>query len=86
MKIIKVEEWEQNHINSLTLNLILYATIATLLATLISLAIHNVNIPQAMPELLFAPWSIALVLGTSIAFHKGVMAERDRATKEKAGK
>jgi hypothetical protein len=86
MKIIKVEEWEQNHINSLTLNLILYATIATLVATLLSLALKNVNIPQAMPELLFAPWSVALVLGTTVAFHKGVMAERDRAEQEKGRK
>jgi len=89
MKIVKVEDWEQNHINSLTLNLILYATIATLVATLLSLAVKNVNIPQIMPELLFAPWSVALVLGTSIAFHKGVMAERDRnasAAKEKEAK
>lgn len=86
MKIVKVEEWEQNHINSLTLNLILYATIATLIATLISLAIHNVDIAKAMPELLFAPWSVALVIGTAIAFHKGVLAERDRAAKEKSAK
>jgi hypothetical protein len=86
MKIVKVEEWEQNHINSLTLNLILYATIATLVATLLSLALKNVNIPQVMPELLFAPWSVALVLGTAIAFHKGVMAERARATKDKEAK
>ena len=77
MKIIKVEDWEQNHINSLTLDLILYATIATLVATIIAFVAHKTDAPEVR-ELLFAPWSIALVIGTAIAFHKGVLAERAR--------
>ena len=78
MKIIKVEDWEQNHINSLTLDLILYATIATLTATLIAFLTHKTDMPE-IRELLFVPWSVALVLGTAVAFHRGVLAERARA-------
>jgi hypothetical protein len=77
MKIFKVEDWEQQHINSLTLNLLLYATIATLVATLIAFFTYQAEIP-AIRELLFVPWSIALVVGTSLAFHRGVLAERAR--------
>ena len=80
MKIIKVEEWEQNHINSLTLQLIFAATFATLLATGVTFVLRWV----VRPELLFAPWGIALVLGISLAFHRGVLAERARtAAKDK---
>jgi len=85
MKIIKVEDWEQNHINTLTLDLILYATIATLVATLIAFFAHKTDVPE-IKELLFAPWGIALVLGTAIAFHRGVLAERARNTASKAEK
>ena len=83
MKIIKVEEWEQNHINTLTLNLILSATIATLIATLIYVVLRGVNMPPIMAELMFAPWSIALVIGTAVAFHRCVLAERARAAAPK---
>jgi hypothetical protein len=88
MKIIKVEEWEQNHINNLTLKLIFAATVATLGATGLSVFLRGVGLPEVKPELLFAPWSIALVIGTAISFHAGVMAERSRMTKpaEKAEK
>lgn len=85
MKIIKVEDWEQNHINSLTLDLILYATIATLVATLIAFVTHKTDIPE-IKELLFVPWSIALVVGTAVAFHRGVMAERTRQAAAKEQK
>jgi hypothetical protein len=78
MKIIKVEDWEQNHINSLTLDLILYATIGTLAATLIAFLAHKTDMPE-VKELLFIPWSVALVVGTALSFHRGVMAERARA-------
>lgn len=78
MKIIKVEEWEQNHINSLTLKLIFAATFGTLIATGIALTMQRVGIPEIRPELLFAPWGIALVVGISVSFHRGVMAERAR--------
>lgn len=77
MKIVKVEDWEQNHINSLTLDLILYATIATLAATLIAFITHKTDLPEVR-ELLFVPWSVALVIGTAVAFHRGVLAERAR--------
>jgi len=79
MKFLKVEEWEQNHINSLTLKLIFAATLATLAATGVAMALRATG----RPELLFAPWGIALVLGISIAFHRGVLAERARAAGEK---
>ena len=85
MKIIKVEDWEQNHINSLTLDLILYATIATLVATLIAFVAHKTDMPE-IRELLFVPWSVALVIGTALSFHRGVMAERARTTAAKTEK
>ncbi len=81
MDIIKVEEWEQNQINSLTLKLIFAATFGTLLATGVAFFLQKVGIPEIRPELLFAPWGIALVLGAAIAFHRGVLAERARASK-----
>ncbi len=79
MKIIKVEEWEQNQINSLTLKLIFAATFGTLTATGVAVLLQRVGVPEIRPELLFAPWGIALVLGASISFHRGVLAERARA-------
>ena len=84
MKRTKIEEWEQNQINSLTLKLIFAATLGTLLATGLAVALQRIGIPEIRPELLFAPWGIALVLGVSIAFHRGVLAERARAEKEDA--
>jgi len=81
MKIVKVEEWEQNHINNLTLKLIFAATVATLAATGLSVFLRGVGLGEVKPELLFAPWSIALVIGTAVSFHAGVMAERARNTK-----
>ncbi len=81
MKIIKVEDWEQSHINDLTLNLILYATIATLTAALLTVITHEIQVPQ-IQELIFAPWGVTLVIGTALAFHRGVMAERARAAAE----
>ena len=81
MDIIKVEEWEQNQINSLTLKLIFAATFGTLLATGLAFVLQKIGMPEISPELLFIPWGIALVLGAAIAFHRGVLAERTRATK-----
>ena len=82
MKIIKVEEWEQNHINSITLKLIFAATFGTLAATGLALTLQRMGTPEIRPELLFAPWGIALVIGVSIAFHRGVLAERARQAGE----
>ncbi|MFH1157781.1 MAG: hypothetical protein V1721_02695 [Pseudomonadota bacterium] len=81
MDIIKVEEWEQNQINSLTLKLIFAATFGTLAATGVAFLLQKIGIPEIRPELLFAPWGIALVLGAAIAFHRGVLAERARASR-----
>lgn len=83
MKIIKVEEWEQNHINSLTIKLIFAATAATLFATALDVILRHSGVAAIRPELLFAPWSIALVIGTGLSFHRGVLAERERAAEEK---
>ena len=82
----KVEEWEQNHINSLTLKLIFAATFATGIATALAFIMQKAGIPEIRPELLFMPWGIALVAGVSISFHRGVMAERARAAKEAGDK
>lgn len=79
MKILKVEEWEQNQINSLTLKLIFAATGGTLAATGIAFVLQKAGVNEVRPELLFIPWGIALVAGVSIAFHRGVLAERARS-------
>ena len=81
MKIVKTEEWEQSHINALTLKLIMSATIGTLLATGIAFVLQKAGVPEIRPELLFIPWSIALVVGIAVAFHQGVTAERARIAK-----
>lgn len=79
MKIVATEEWEQNHINSLTLKLIFAATVATALATALAFMLQKAGVPEIRPELLFMPWGIALVFGVALAFHRGVLAERARA-------
>lgn len=79
MKLHKTEEWEQNHINSLTLKCILAATIATAAATAIAFILQKTGAPEIRPELLFMPWGVALVVGISVSFRRGVMAERARA-------
>lgn len=75
----KLEDWEQNHINSLTLKLIFAATLGTLAATGLAFILKKTGIGEIKPELLFIPWGIALVFGVSMSFHRGVMAERNRA-------
>ncbi len=88
MNLNKAEEWEQNHINSLTLKLIFVATLSTAAATMLAFLMQKAGIPEIRPELLFMPWGIALVLGVSMAFRSGVRAERARAAeanKDKSG-
>lgn len=77
----KDEQWQQNEINSLTLKLIFAATGGTLAATGIAFILKTAGVGEVKPELLFIPWGIALVFGVSLAFRKGVMAERTRAEK-----
>ena len=79
MKLNKAEEWEQNHINSLTLKLIIAATMSTAAATAMAFLLRKAGIAEIQPELLFMPWGIALVIGVSVSFRKGVLAERLRA-------
>ena len=78
MKKNKVEEWEKAAINAITLKMIFSATIGTLAATALALILRKSEFGDIKPELLFAPWGIALVIGVSTSFHKGVMAERNR--------
>ena len=77
----KIDEWQQNEINSLTLRLIFAATLGTLTATGIAFLLKTAGLGEVKPELLFIPWGIALVFGISLAFRRGVMAERTRAQK-----
>lgn len=78
MRKHKVEEWEKAAINALTLKMIFAATIGTLAATALAFILKQSGLGEIKPELLFAPWGIALVIGVSTSFHKGVMAERSR--------
>lgn len=78
MKKHKTEEWEKAAINAITLKMIFAATLGTLAATLLAFLLRKSGIGDIKPELLFAPWGIALVFGISTSFHKGVMAERNR--------
>ena len=77
----KTDEWQQNEINSLTLKLIGAATVGTLAATGIAFVLKTAGLAEVKPELLFIPWGIALVFGISIAFRRGVLAERSRVEK-----
>lgn len=76
----KKEKWQQDEINSLTLKMILAAAMGTLAATGIAVVLKYAGIGEVKPELLFFPWGIALVFGISIAFRRGVIAERERAS------
>lgn len=78
MKKNKFEEWEKAAINAITLKMIFAATLGTLAATALAFILRKSGIGEIKPELLFAPWGIALVYGISTSFHKGVMAERNR--------
>ena len=82
MKIMKVAKWEQEKINALTLKLIFAATAGMLAATAIAYGLQKLGMSEISPQLLFAPWGIALVVGVSIAFHQGVMAERERTAEK----
>lgn len=81
MKTFGLEAWEQNKINSLTLKMILASTLATVVAACLAYVLQKAGITEIRRELLFAPWGIALVVGISIAFHQGVLAERERIAK-----
>lgn len=74
---------EQHHVNDLTIQLMLLATIGTLVATILTFLLRGSGLPEIKPELMFVPWSIALVFAVPAGFRRGVMAERERA--EKAG-
>jgi hypothetical protein len=76
---MKLDDWEQTQVNSITLKLIFAATFGTLAATGIAYTLKKAGLPEIQPQLLFAPWGIALVVGVSVAFHQGVLAERARA-------
>ena len=78
----KTDEWQQNEINSLTLKLIGAATAGTLAATGIAFILKTAGLAEVKPELLFILWGIALVFGISLAFRRGVLAERSRMEKE----
>ena len=69
---------DQSEVNSLTLQLIIAATVGTLAATGISYILKMTELGAIKPELLFIPWGIALVFGVSIGFQRGVHAERRR--------
>ena len=77
----ELEEWEQNAINALTLKMLFAATIGTALAAVIAYILKASGFGSVNPELVFIPWGVALVFGISRAFHKGVMAERERTAK-----
>jgi hypothetical protein len=79
LKKDKLQEWEDAQISTLTLKLILAATGGTLAATAIAYVLKTAGLGEVKPELLFVPWGIALVAGVSLAFRRGVMAERERA-------
>jgi hypothetical protein len=76
-----LQDWEQNHVNAITLRLILSSAAGTLGATLVAFIMKKAGLGEIKPELLFLPWGIALVYGTSMSFHAGVMAERERLAK-----
>jgi len=74
----KMETWERNCINSLTLKTMFAAAAGTAAATVIAYLLQKSGIAEIRPELLFIPWGIALVFGISFAFRQGVKAERAR--------
>lgn len=82
-KNARIQEWEKPFINALTLKLIFAAAISTAAAAVLALILRKSGFGEIKPELLFMPWGIFLVVGVSMSFHAGVMAERERANKEK---
>jgi len=77
-----VQEWEKPLINALTMKFIFAATGGTLAATGLSYILRISGFGEIKPELLFMPWGVALVLGVSVGFHQGVLAERRRQNKD----
>ncbi len=82
-KFSGIQEWEKPLINALTLKLIFAAAFSTAAAAGLAFILRKSGFGEIKPELLFMPWGIFLVVGVSISFHAGVMAERDRLAKEK---
>jgi len=74
----KIEAWEKEHINGLTLKMILLASAGTILAAVLAFSLSASPLSEINPELLFIPWGIVLVIGVSAGFHNGVLAERER--------
>jgi hypothetical protein len=72
------EKLQQNEINSLTLNMILYATIATLCVALLSVGLKMVHLSEISPQLMFMPWGIVMVVGISTAYRRGYKTGRSR--------
>jgi len=81
----RVEDWERGYINTITMQMLISATIGTLVATSLAFLLRKFSAGDISPEILFIPWGIALVLGISTAFHQGVLAERSRILKVQAG-
>ncbi len=71
---MKLHKAQQDEINSLTLHMILYATIGTLCAAFIALGLRLMQLATISPELQFIPWALALVFGVSIAYKRGVQS------------
>jgi len=82
LRMFRVEAWEQNHINALTLKILFAATIATGATTAVAFFLRSAGFPEIHPELLFMPWGVAVVIGVFISFHSGVREERSRAARE----
>jgi len=69
---------QRRRINRLTLKMILAAGAGTVAAAVIAYFLRKTGFGDIRPELLFIPWSVALVIGISAGFRYGVLSERDR--------
>jgi len=79
----KLRKEQESEVNSLTLNTLLYATIATLCVALISVGLKYIHLREINAELTFMPWAIAVVLGVSIGYRRGVESERQRQSHQR---
>lgn len=76
-----LESWEKKAIASLTLKFLAAGALGTIVCLLVARVLQNIGWGFGInTDLLFIPWAVILVLGTSTAFHRGVVDEYQNVT------
>lgn len=76
-----IEPWEKKAIRSLTLSFLGAGALGTVVCLLVAQVLQILQWGHGISaDILFVPWAVVLVLGTSTAFHRGVIDEYKNVT------